>query len=89
MRRLIDLFLDRPWLVLALCVLLIAPGIRSLLNIPIDAFPDLTSNQVSVIAEASGMAAVEVEQLVTFPIESTLMGLPGAQEVRSITKLGS
>jgi len=88
MRRLIDLFLDRPWLVLALCVLLIAPGIRSLLNIPIDAFPDLTSNQVSVIAEAPGMAAVEVEQLVTFPIESTLMGLPGAQEVRSITKLG-
>lgn len=88
MRRLIDLFLDRPWLVLASCALLIIPGVRSLLNIPIDAFPDLTNNQVSVVANAQGMAAVEVEQLVTFPIESSLMGIPDTQEVRSISKLG-
>ena len=88
MRRLIDLFLDRPWLVLAACALLIIPGVNSLLNIPIDAFPDLTNNQVSVVASAPGMAAVEVEQLVTFPIESAMMGIPNTQEVRSISKLG-
>src|SRR5690606_174114 len=88
MRRLIDLFLDRPWLVLAACALLIIPGVNSLLNIPIDAFPDLTNNQVSVVAAAPGMAAVEVEQLVTFPIESAMMGIPNTQEVRSISKLG-
>ncbi len=88
MRRLIDLFLDRPWLVLALCALLIIPGVNSLVNIPIDAFPDLTNNQVSVVATAPGMAAVEVEQLVTFPIESAMMGIPNTQQVRSISKLG-
>ena len=88
MRRLIDLFLDRPWLVLAACAVLIVPGVNSLLNIPIDAFPDLTNNQVSIVTSAPGMAAVEVEQLVAFPIESAMMGIPNTQEVRSISKLG-
>ncbi len=87
-RRLIDAFLDRPWLVVIALGALMALGLRAMFNIPIDAFPDLTNNQVSIVTEAPGMAAVEVEDLVTFPIESALMGIPDTQEVRSLSKLG-
>lgn len=86
--RLIDNFLDRPWLVVAGLPALIAVGLQALWTIPIDAFPDLTNNQVTVVTEAPGLAPVEVEQLVSFPLESAMMGIPDTQEVRSISKLG-
>ena len=57
-------------------------------EVPVEAFPDLTNNQVVVVTEAPGLAAVEVEQRVTYPIETALMGAPGASEVRSISKFG-
>jgi cobalt-zinc-cadmium resistance protein CzcA len=87
-RRLIDFHLDNPWLVLFGLAALVIVGLRSLFSVPIDAFPDLTNNQVVVVTEAPGMAVVEVEELVTFPIESAMMGLPDTLEVRSISKLG-
>lgn len=68
--------------------LCIAGGINAFLNLPIDAFPDLANNQVQVLTEAHGMAPVEVEQLVTIPIESIMNGLPGVVQVRSISKFG-
>ena len=67
---------------------LLALGIWALSTIPFEAFPDLTANSVSVITEAPGLAPQEVEQLVTFPIERSLLGLPDAQVVRSTTKFG-
>ena len=88
LRRIIDYHLDHPLLVLFGLAVLVAAGLNALYRIPIDAFPDLTNNQVTVITEAPGMGAVEVEQLVTFPIESSMMGLPDTEEVRSISKLG-
>ena len=88
LRRIIDYPIDHPWVVLCGLAVLIAAGLGALYRIPIDAFPDLTNNQVTVITEAPGMAPVEVEQLVTFPIESSMMGLPDTEEVRSISKLG-
>ena len=88
LRRIIDYHLDHPWVVLVGLALLVTAGLSALYRIPIDAFPDLTNNQVTVITEAPGMAPVEVEQLVTFPIESSMMGLPQTEEVRSISKLG-
>lgn len=63
-------------------------GLFSFLSIPIDAFPDLTNNQVQILTESPGMAPLEVEQLVTIPIEATINGLPGIEQVRSISKLG-
>lgn len=63
-------------------------GIISFIKIPIDAFPDLTNNQVQIITESPGMAPLEVEQLVTIPIEATINGLPKVELVRSISKLG-
>jgi cobalt-zinc-cadmium resistance protein CzcA len=67
---------------------LLGLGIWALATIPFEAFPDITANSVSVIAEAPGMAPQETEQLVTFPIERALLGLPDAEAVRSTTKFG-
>ena len=70
------LLLNNRWLVLAALVGLIAGGLYVMLHIAIDAFPDLTNNQVVVTTEAPGMSPTEVEQLVTFPIETALIGMP-------------
>jgi cobalt-zinc-cadmium resistance protein CzcA len=88
LRRIIDFHLDHHWVVLFGLAVLAVAGLSALFQIPIDAFPDLTNNQVTVLTDAPGMAPVEVEQLVTFPIESAMMGLPETEEVRSISKLG-
>ncbi|MEQ1857027.1 MAG: CusA/CzcA family heavy metal efflux RND transporter [Longimicrobiales bacterium] len=74
--------------VLGLAGVLVAGGIWAWSTIPFEPFPDLTANSVSVIADAPGMAPQEVEQLVTFPIERSLLGLPRTQTVRSTTKFG-
>ena len=86
LKRIIDYPLDHPWIVVFGVLVLIAGGLQALLTLPIDAFPDLTNNQVTVITEAPGLAPVEVEQLVTFPIEAAMMGLPNTEQVRSISK---
>lgn len=63
-------------------------GLVSLQQLPIDAFPDLSNNQVQIITETKGMAPLETEQLVTIPLEFLLQGLPGVQQVRSVSKFG-
>jgi cobalt-zinc-cadmium resistance protein CzcA len=88
LNRLIDFHLEHRLFVLVGLSLLIVLGLWALARIPVDAFPDLTNNQVVVITEAPGMAPAEVEQLVTFPIEAAMMGLPRKEQVRSISKLG-
>jgi len=74
--------------VLGLAGVLLAGGIWAWSTLPFEPFPDLTANSVSVIADAQGMAPQDVEQLVTFPIERSLLGLPRTQTVRSTTKFG-
>ncbi len=88
LRKIIDFHLQHRLFVLVGLAGLISLGLWALARLPIDAFPDLTNNQVVVITEAPGMAPVEVEQLVTFPIEAAMMGLPRTEKVRSISKLG-
>jgi len=75
-------------MVIAMVILIVAFGINSLNNLPIDAFPDVTNVQVQIITEAPGLSPVEVEKLVTFPIEVSMNGLPRLTEVRSISKFG-
>ncbi len=87
MKGVIGFFLSNRWLVLIAMILLIAGGIIVLVQIPLEAFPDLTNNQVVVSAKAPGMSPVEVEQLVTFPLETAMLGLPHLQVVRSTSKL--
>jgi len=88
MKKTIDFLLDNRWLVFALLGTLIVSGIAVMVQLPIEAFPDLTNNQVVVTVQCPGMSPVEAEQLVTFPIETTMMGMPKMQTVRSDSKLG-
>jgi cobalt-zinc-cadmium resistance protein CzcA len=79
----------RQRLFVLLClVALVITGVVAYRDLPVEAFPDLTNNQVTVVTEAQGLAAVEVEQRVSYPIETALMGVPGAEQVRSISKSG-
>jgi cobalt-zinc-cadmium resistance protein CzcA len=78
---------QRPFVLLCL-VVFAATGFMAWREVPVEAFPDLTNNQVVVVTEAHGLAAIEVEQRVTYPIETALMGAPGATEVRSLSKFG-
>ena len=88
LRALIDFSTEQRFFVVGLVLLLVGVGLWALGTLPIDAFPDLTNNQVNIITDAPGMAAAEVEQLVTFAIEGAMMGIPDTEEVRSISKFG-
>ncbi len=88
LKRIIDFHLEHRWFVLLGVFGIVAAGLYSMLQIPMDAFPDLTNNQVVISSECPGMAPAEVEQLVTFPIETSLMGIPKTQGIRSTSKLG-
>lgn len=85
-KALIEFSLHQRLLVFALVLGLAGAGLYALTSLPIDAFPDLTNNQVTIFTVAPGMAAAEVEQLVTYPVESTMIGLRSTVEVRSISK---
>lgn len=88
LKRIIDATLSFRGLVLLAIIALIGVGGYALYTIPVEAFPDLTNNQVVVVTEAPGFPPTEVEQLVTYPIERAMLGLPNKEEVRSLTKLG-
>ena len=82
--KLITFAVRQRFLVLLFTALVVGVGVFATLKIPIDAFPDVTNIQVQVISNAPGLSPVEVERLVTFPIEVTMGGLPGVSQVRSV-----
>jgi len=86
--RLIELSLRHRWLVLLLAVALLVVGIHRGSRMPVDVFPDLTAPRVTVVTEVTGMAAEEVERLVTFPIETAINGTEGLRRVRSASAPG-
>ncbi len=80
--------LDNRLLVLLAAALLGAGGVLAWRALPVDAFPDVTSTQVMVLAKAPGLAAVDVEERVSFPVEQAMRGLPRVRQVRSLSKAG-
>ena len=87
-RGLVDFALDRRFFVLALAVLLFVWGIVSFHNLPIEAYPDVANNYVTVITQWPGRAAEEVEQQVSIPIEIIMNGIPHLQTLRSVSLAG-
>ncbi len=88
LNKIIDLGVqNRLMVVLALLATMVA-GVLILPKLNLDAFPDVTNVQVQINTEAQGLAAEEVEQLITFPIEAVMYALPDVEEVRSISKTG-
>ena len=72
----------------ALVLALIGWGIYSLRQLPIDAVPDITNNQVQIITSAPSQSATDIERLVTFPIELTMASIPDTEEIRSFSRFG-
>ena len=75
-------------LVIALFVLMALGGLYAATQIPVDAVPDLVNVQVQVVTEAGTLPPLEVERLITYPVELAMSGLPDVEELRSISRLG-
>lgn len=88
LKTIIDFSLDNRVLVVCGWLLLAALGLDSLRTLPIDAVPDVTNVQVQVLTQSPGLAPEEVEQFVTFPVESAMSGIPAVEEIRSVSKFG-
>lgn len=75
-------------LVLLVVVFMAIAGVYSLQNLPIDAVPDITNVQVQILTSTPSLTPLDVERQITFPIEIAMSGLPGVQEIRSVSKFG-
>ena len=87
-RALVDFALRNRWLVLGGTVVLIAWGIVSFRNLPIEAYPDVANNYVQIITQWPGRSAEEIERQVTVPVEIQMAGIPHLTHLRSTTLAG-
>ena len=87
-RRAIDFALDHRYLVLAAACLLAIWGAVAFHALPVEAYPDVAANYVEVITQWPGIAAEQVEQQVTVPLETAMSGLPHLEHLRSFSLFG-
>lgn len=88
LNKIIDFSIKNKLVVGIFTIALIIWGVMSLNKLPIDAVPDITNNQVQIITVSPSLAAQEVEQLISYPVEQTMSLIPEIQEVRSISRFG-
>jgi len=80
--------LNHRILVVILTLIMVGSGVYTVLNLPVDAFPDTTPVQVQINTTALSLSPIEIEQQITFPVERAIAGLPDLEGVRSISKFG-
>jgi cobalt-zinc-cadmium resistance protein CzcA len=69
-------------------VILLIGGIYSMLQLPVDAVPDITNNQVQIVTTSPSLAPQEVEQFISYPLETSMANIPGVEDIRSISRFG-
>ena len=88
LERVLQFAIERRVLVVFVTLALVGVGVFSLTRLPIDAVPDITNTQVQINTEVAGFSPAEIEQQVTFPIETALAGIPGLDSTRSLSRNG-
>ena len=88
LNKIIKYSITHKFVIGLLTLALIITGVYSLRQLPVDAVPDITNNQVQVITTSPTLAAQEVERLITFPIELTMATIPQIEEIRSFSRFG-
>ena len=88
LNKIIDFSIKNKLIIGLLTIFLIIWGIWSANSLPVDALPDVTNNQVQVITRAPTLAAQEVEQFITYPVEKSMANLPNLVEMRSFSRFG-
>jgi cobalt-zinc-cadmium resistance protein CzcA len=86
--RILEFSLHQRVLVGLLTLVVAGIGVLSLTRLPMDAVPDITNNQVQIMTEAPAFSPVEIEQQVTYPLETALAGIPGLESTRSLSRNG-
>nr|WP_299074039.1 CusA/CzcA family heavy metal efflux RND transporter [uncultured Allomuricauda sp.] len=86
--KIIDFSINNKFIIGLLTLTIIGAGIWSMTQVPIDAVPDITNNQVQVITQAPNLGTEDIEQIVTYPVEVAMSNLPNVQEIRSISRFG-
>jgi len=86
--KIIDFALKQRLLVIVAAIVVLGSGVWSYLRLPVDAYPDISPALVQVFTETEGLAPEEVEQLVTYPVEVAMNGLPGLDRIRSVSNFG-
>ena len=79
--RIFEAALENRLMTVLLIVVFATSGLRAMVLLPIDASPDVTPNVVQIVTNAPGLGAAEVENLITFPVEVSMRGLPGIKEI--------
>lgn len=88
LERALEFSLKQRFVVVLGAILLVILGVLAWPQVNLDAVPDITTNQISINTETGGMSPEEVEKLVTFPIETAMGGIPGVEQVRSLSQFG-
>jgi len=86
--KLIEFSINNKFVIALFTLALIVGGIYSLKQVPVDAVPDITNNQVQIITQAPNLGTEDVEQFITYPVEVAIANLPDVTEIRSISRFG-
>ena len=83
--KLLDASIRFRWGVVILTLIISAYGLSELMKLPIDAVPDITNKQVQINTVEPNLGPLDIERLVTFPVETAMAGIPGLESSRSMT----